>query len=64
MTNNPGGSISGVGPAIFKPISGVFIGGSGTVTNGGTISVSGGGYGVHLGGGGAVTNSGSITGGE
>jgi hypothetical protein len=65
VTNNPGGSISGTGPAGFNFISGVAItGASGTVTNGGTISVSGGGYGVHLAGGGAVTNSGSVTGGE
>jgi hypothetical protein len=65
VTNNPGGSISGTGPAGFNIISGVAItGASGTVTNGGTISVSGGGYGVHLAGGGVVTNSNSITGGE
>ena len=66
VTNNPGGSISGAGdPTSFNIISGVAItGASGTVTNGGTISVSGGGYGVHLGGGGAVTNSGIVTGGE
>jgi hypothetical protein len=65
VTNNPGGSISGTGPAGFSMISGVAItGASGTVTNGGTIAVSGGGYGVHLAGGGAVTNSGSVTGGE
>ena len=65
VTNNPGGSISGTGPAGFNIISGVAItGASGTVTNGGTISVSGGGYGVHLAGGGAVTNSGIVTGGE
>ena len=65
VTNNPGGSISGTGPAGFNFISGVAItGASGTVTNGGTISVSGGGYGVHLAGGGAVTNSHIVTGGE
>jgi hypothetical protein len=64
VTNYSGGKISGTGPTSFNNISGVSIGGSGTVTNGGTISVSGGGYGVHLGGGGAVTNSNSITGGE
>jgi hypothetical protein len=64
VTNYSGGSISGTGPTIFNFISGVSIGGSGTVTNGGTISVSGGGYGVHLAGGGAVTNSGFVTGGE
>jgi hypothetical protein len=64
VTNYSGGSISGTGPDGFNIISGVSIGGSGTVTNGGTISVSGGGYGVHLDGGGAVTNSGLITGGE
>jgi hypothetical protein len=64
VTNYSGGSISGTGPDSFNFVSGVSIGGSGTVTNGGTISVSGGGYGVHLAGGGAVTNSGSVTGGE
>ena len=65
VTNNLGGKISGTGPTGFNIISGVAItGSSGMVTNGGTISVSGGGYGVHLAGGGAVTNSYSITGEE
>jgi hypothetical protein len=59
------GGLPDMSPAIFNFFSGVAItGASGTVTNGGTISVSGGGYGVHLGGGGAVTNSGIVTGGE
>jgi hypothetical protein len=42
VTNYPGGSISGTGPTSFNFISGVSIGGSGTVTIGRTISVSGG----------------------
>ena len=65
MTNY--GSILGAGPAGFNFISGVAItGASGTVTNRGTISVSGGGYGVHLAGGGAASRTAAApsTGGE
>jgi hypothetical protein len=67
VTNYSSGKILVLGTGLtgFQPISGVYItGGSGTVTNGGIISVSGGGFGVHLAGGGAVTNSGIVTGGE
>jgi hypothetical protein len=65
VTNYSSGKILVLGTGLtgFNNISGVYItGGSGTVTNGGIISVSGGGYGVHLAGGGAVTNSGIVTG--
>jgi hypothetical protein len=65
VTNDVGGSISGLGARGFGFGSGagVYItGGAGTVTNRGTIS--GVGYGVAIGAGGLVTNFSSITGGE
>ena len=65
VTNDVGGSISGLGARTFGFGSGagVYItGGAGTVTNRGTIS--GVGYGVAIGAGGLVTNFSSITGGE
>ena len=65
VTNNVGGSISGLGAlgAGIATGAGVYIGGAaGTVTNHGAIS--GVAYGVALGAGGLVTNTGSITGGE
>ncbi len=65
VTNNAGGTISGLGPlgAGLSSGAGVYIGGAtGTVTN--NSSISGVAYGVALGAGGMVTNSSSITGGE
>jgi Tryptophan-rich Synechocystis species C-terminal domain len=65
VTNNVGGSISGLGAlgAGLGSGAGVYItGAAGTVTNNSTIS--GVAYGVGLGHGGLVTNTSSITGGE
>jgi hypothetical protein len=65
VTNNVGGSISGLGAlgAGLGSGAGVFIAGAaGTVTNHSTIS--GAAYGVGFGAGGLVTNTSSITGGE
>jgi len=65
VTNNAGGSISGLGPlgAGMGSGAGVYIAGAaGTVTNHSTIS--GAAYGVGLAAGGLVTNTAAITGGE
>ena len=65
VTNNAGGSISGLGAlgAGMGSGAGVYIAGAaGTVTNHSTIS--GVAYGVGLGAGGLVTNTAAITGGE
>src|SRR6202140_5320281 len=65
VTNNVGGSISGLGAlgAGLGSGAGVYItGAAGTVTNNSTIS--GAAYGVGLGHGGLVTNTSTITGGE
>jgi hypothetical protein len=65
VTNNVGGSISGLGAlgAGLGSGAGVYVtGAAGTVTNHSTIS--GVAYGVGLGAGGLVTNTSSITGGE